>query len=136
MDDLRSRLANRVQLSTDGHKAYLHAVMDAFGGDVDYAQLVKLYGETTEQERRRYSPSRCIGIRKNPVVGTPNMDELSTSYVERHNLTMRMSMRRFTRHIEPSASVGHSTLEWLVPGLSPRQLAPPQAVPRCPVRIC
>ena len=98
MDDLQSRLANRVQLSTDGHRAYLEAVEDAFGTDVDYAMLIKLYGQPADaEERRRYSPGRCVGVRRVYVSGSPDMAEANTSYVERHNLTMRMSMRRFTR---------------------------------------
>lgn len=96
--DLAARLKNRVQLTTDGHRAYLNAVEDAFGGNIDYAMLVKLYGNAPEHpDATKYSPAMCLGSRVATISGNPAYEDISTSYAERQNLTMRMGMRRFTR---------------------------------------
>ena len=104
MQDVASRLANRVQLTSDGHHVYLQAVEEAFHRNVDYAQLVKIYGEDTqEQKEHRYSPAKCLGTRREARIGRPDPNFISTSFVEKHNQTMRQNMRRYTR-----LTAGHS----------------------------
>jgi IS1 family transposase len=94
--DVAARLSTRVQLTTDGHKMYLDAVPDAFGEDIDFAQLVKVYGDSSEGQKR-YSPAQCLGTKRVDIIGDPDHKFISTSYIERQNLNMRMNMRRFTR---------------------------------------
>ena len=97
IQDLANRLANRVQLTTDGYKVYLNAIQDAFANDIDYGILHKVYGRDVPEGAPRYSPATCIGCEKKEAIGSPNPKHISTSYIERQNLTMRMQMHRFTR---------------------------------------
>ncbi len=96
LQDVAGRLANRIQLTTDGHKMYLTAVPDAFGNRIDFSQLVKVYGNDPEGQKR-YSPAQCLGTQRIEVIGNPDQEHISTSYVERQNLNLRMANRRFTR---------------------------------------
>jgi len=97
MQDVASRISNRIQLTTDGHRVYAEAVEDAFGADIDYAMLVKIYGASNDSPESRYSPATCIGCRTGILAGDPDPEHISTSFIERQNLSMRMGMRRFTR---------------------------------------
>ena len=97
MDNLAKRLANRVQLTSDGHKPYIEAVEGAFGGDIDFAMLVKVYGPAPEGPQRRYSPAECLGTHKHRIEGDPDPKLVSTSYVERNNGIIRQHCRRYAR---------------------------------------
>jgi IS1 family transposase len=136
VQDLASRLSGRIQLTSDGHKMYLSAVEDGFGGDVDFAQLIKVYGPAPTGDTR-YSPAECLGTQKHAIVGDPDPKHVSTSYVERQNLTMRMSMRRFTRltngfskkieNLIAAVAVHYMHYNFCRPHLSLKGLTPAQA---------
>lgn len=137
IQDLASRLASRIQLTSDGHKMYLEAVEAGFGGDVDYAMLQKIYGGGATDGQHRYSPAECLGTEKHAIVGNPDKKLVSTSYVERQNLTMRMSMRRFTRltngfskkveNLIASVSIHYMYYNFCRPHLSLKGRTPAQA---------
>ena len=97
MEDLASRVSTRIQITTDGHRVYAEAVEGAFGMEVDYAMLIKLYGSSPDRPDTRYSPAACIGTRTGILSGDPDRNHISTSYIERQNLNLRMGVRRFTR---------------------------------------
>jgi IS1 family transposase len=135
--DLASRMANRVQLTTDGHKMYLSAIEAGFGGEVDYAMLQKIYGGGPTDAEHRYSPAVCLGTEKHAIQGNPDPKHVSTSYVERQNLTMRMSMRRFTRltnafskkveNLIAAVAVHYMYYNWCRPHLSLKGQTPAMA---------
>ncbi len=112
MEDVASRITNRMQLTTDGHRVYADAVENAFGSEIDYAMLVKIYGASNDNPESRYSPATCIGCRTGVLAGNPDPKHISTSFVERQNLSMRMGMRRFTRLTNGFQRSWKTTVTW------------------------